>query len=112
MHERYLKYFWDTGSPIDIADKIKAISLLSSAYRLRRILEYASFPDLIKYPFEEVKSYMDNIPLDRLWTGEERKNFLKSLKPYIAQTSSWEEAIWSMLNDKYFDKQKAKNAET
>jgi len=87
MHERYHKYFWDgkDGWP--------------SHYQLRRIIEYASFPDLIKYPFGEVKLHIDKLNLEKLWTGEKRKQFMIFLKPYIYKSDSWEEAIRKMIDE-------------
>jgi len=87
MHERYNKYFWDGKEG------------WSPDYQLRRIIEYASFPDLIKYPFEEVKLHIDKINLDKLWTGNKRKMLMIYLKPYIKHSDSWEEAIKKMMDD-------------
>lgn len=57
MQDRFKKYFWDgtTG--------------WSEAYILRRILEAASFPDLIHYPFDKVKRHFDEIDIGKLRTG-------------------------------------------
>ena len=100
MHERYKKYFWDgkTG--------------WSDDFILRRIIEYASFPDLIKYPFEEVKKYIDAIPLNKLWTGEKRKKFMQYIKPYVHQSNSWDEAIHKMLEPAFENLHKMFDYET
>ena len=87
MHEIFHKYFWNGKENI------------SPDYQLRRIIEYASFDDLIKYSFDEVKLYIDKINLEKLWTGETRKMFMIHLKPYIKQSNTWEEAIKKMTND-------------
>ena len=70
MHDDLKKYFWD-GS----------IDSFSPQFRLCRVIEYASFPDLLKYPFEEAKSVIDQIPIDRLRISENRKriNFMEGL---------------------------------
>lgn len=85
MQERFTKYFWDGRNN------------LSPQFILRRLLEYASIPDLIHYPFSEVKMHFDEIPLEKLWTGEERKLYLKGIKPFIADSSSWAEAHMKMV---------------
>jgi hypothetical protein len=89
MQDRYNQYFWDgkTG--------------WSNEFRFRRILEYASFPDLIHYPFDDVKKYIDKIRIQSLWTGKLRKEFITHLKPYIQTSDSWEEAIQKMLEPAY-----------
>jgi hypothetical protein len=86
MQKRFHKYFWD------------GLDNWSPEFELRRILEYASFPDLIKYPFEEVKKNLPKLQLDRLRTGELRKEFIIKLAPYIKNASSWEEAIWAIVD--------------
>jgi hypothetical protein len=92
MHDRFRKYFWDGDTN------------WSPTFILKRILEYASFPDLIKYPFDEVKQHLPSINLHQLRTGETRKQYLITLAPYIPNAQSWEEAIWAMLDDLYFNK--------
>ncbi|MBI4648771.1 MAG: hypothetical protein HY738_19830 [Bacteroidia bacterium] len=87
MQRRYHKYFWDSKDG------------WSDCYILPRIIESASFPDLISYPFDEVKKYIDKIPLHKLWTGEKRKHFMIVLKPYIHISTSWEEAIQKLMDD-------------
>jgi len=62
------------------------------------MIEYASFPDLIKYPFDEVKKYINRLNPDRLWTGEERRKFIRLLLPYIEKSESWEEAVFAMVD--------------
>lgn len=81
MQERFKKYFWegDTG--------------WSDSFKLRRIIEVASFPDLINYPFEGVKKHLPGIDLDKLWTGPKRKEFMKRVAVHVPNSNSWEEAI-------------------
>ncbi len=79
------KYFWDGKEGF------------SGEFKLRRMIEYASFPDLIKYPFDEVKKYIKHLNPDRLQTGEERKRFIRLLLPYIEESDSWEEAVFAMV---------------
>jgi len=86
MHKALDKYFWDGKEGF------------SGEFRLRRIIEYASFSDLIKYPFDEVKKYINRLNPDRLWTGEERKRFIRLLLPYIEKSESWEEAVFAMVD--------------
>jgi hypothetical protein len=86
MHSALDKYFWDGKEG------------LSGEFKLRRIIEYASFPDLIKYPFDEVKKYINRINPDKLWTGEERKRFIRLIMPYVEKSDSWEEAVFTMID--------------
>lgn len=85
MLKQYDKYFWDgkTG--------------WSDGFIFRRIIEYASFEDLIQYPFSEVKLNIDTFQLEKLRTGQKRKDFMMFLKQYIHSSNSWEEAIQKML---------------
>lgn len=85
MQERFLKYFWD------------GIENTSPEFQLRRIIEYASFPDLIKYPFSEAKESISKINLETLRTGEERKELIQKLAPFIPIANDWEDAIWKMI---------------
>lgn len=80
------KYFWDGKENT------------SGAYRLRRMLEYASFPDLIAYPFEELRKYLDTIQVDRLRTSEKRKAFIKLIQPLVPQSESWDDVFDRILD--------------
>ncbi|HRK26227.1 MAG TPA: hypothetical protein PK239_02950 [Chitinophagales bacterium] len=95
MQKRFLKYFWDTGASTGIDP-----DTLSPTFRLKRLIEYASFPDLINYDFEEVKTYLPQINIDRLRANEYRKEMLKAIIPYLPTTNDWEEAIMQMFKDK------------
>ncbi len=87
MLDRYSKYFWDgkTGWTDD--------------FILRRVIESASFEDLINYPFDDLKLNFGKIPLQKLRTGESRKKFILYLSPFINISNSWQEAIEKMLAD-------------
>ncbi len=50
------KYFWDGASG------------MSEEFKLKRMLEYASFPDLLSYPLENLKKYISVIDVDKLRT--------------------------------------------
>jgi len=76
------KYFWD--SPIDT---------FSPEFRLIRILEYASFPDLFIYPFDNYKNLLPKINLDSCRIPESRKILLKAITPFLEESSSLDEAI-------------------
>ena len=80
------KYFWDGKTN------------LSESFKLRRIIEYASFPDLLTYPFENAKRYIADIDIQGLRADEKRKEFMKRLKPHIEKSESWENAIWKMID--------------
>jgi len=82
MPSDFRKYFWDGN-----------IDSFSPQFRLSRVIEYASFPDLLRYPFEEVKRVIDHISIEHLRVGESRKKFLSYMKPYVQMSDSWDEAI-------------------
>ena len=91
MHEALNKYFWDGKENI------------SEKYKLRRIIEYASFPDLLKYPFDDVKKYLPDLNIDKLRTGEKRKNFIKIILPHLSDFDSWEDIIWGIVAPRFKD---------
>ena len=84
------KYFWDGRSN------------LSDEFVVRRILEYAAFPDLLNLPFETLKSCLRRIDLDQLRTSEKRKQFLKVILPYFGTADSLEGAVFQLI-EHYFD---------
>ncbi len=84
MHDPLKKYFWD------------GTENLSEGFKLRRIIEYASFPDLIRYPPDKLKIYLDSIDVDSLRTSDKRKRFIRLISPYIAESETWEEIIFKM----------------
>ncbi|MCU0643104.1 MAG: hypothetical protein MUC94_02485 [bacterium] len=85
MQKRFAKYFWD-------GDKN-----LSNKFMLIRILEYASFPDLIAYPFEELKKLLPTANIDRIRTSEKRKGFLKLITPFLADATNWDELFNQLI---------------
>ena len=82
MPDNIDKYFWD--SPIET---------FLPKFRLMRILEYASFPDLFSYPFDDFKTLLAKIELDSFRIPESRKILLECIRPFLADSSSLEEAI-------------------
>ena len=82
MLSNFKKYFWDGNE-----------DSFSPQFRLSRVIEYASFPDLLRYPFEEVKIVINHISIEHLHIGESRKKFLFYIKPYVQMSDSWDEAI-------------------
>lgn len=81
MQEKHHKYFWD------------GTASYTPAARVRRIIEYASFPDLIDYPFDEFKDGIRSLDINSLRTSENRKKFIKLAAPYFAVSRSWEDLI-------------------
>jgi len=79
------KYFWDGDGSI------------SEAYKLKRILEYASFPDLITYPVEDLKKVLPAIDIDGLRTSQKRKEFIKLIMPFLSDAQSWENMIHRLI---------------
>lgn len=87
MRKELKKYFWD------------GLDNISQKFILKRILEYASFPDMIKLDYDILSENIGNINLDRLRTDIKRILFIKTLLPYIPESSSWEECIEKMLRN-------------
>jgi hypothetical protein len=79
------KYFWDGKQN------------LSDEFVVRRMLEYAAFPDLLKIPFETFKNCLLHLNLDRLRTSEKRKKFLKVIRPYLETAESLEDAVLQLI---------------
>ena len=75
------KYFWDGTLKI------------SEEHKLRRLLEYASFPDLIAYPFENLHKYLPAVNIDRLRTSQKRKDFIKLILPHLPYSHTWDDVI-------------------
>jgi len=88
MQKEYKKYFWDSSK-----------ESFSKEYQLNRIIEYASFPDLIKYPFDEMKKNINKVNINSLRTGYSRVKLIQMLKPYILKSRSWEEVMNKYLAD-------------
>ena len=85
MPDRAARYFWD------------GTENLSPRFQVMRMIEYASFPDLINFPFDVVRSCIDTIDVERLRTSDERKRFIALAKRYIGSSDRWEEVIEKMI---------------
>jgi len=96
MRKIYHKYFWDV-SPL-YPQKEKDINRLSPAYKLKRIIEYASFPNFIQYPFSEFKDHIDEIDIDKFWQQGKREKLIRELLPYVKDSDSWEELFKKYIN--------------
>jgi hypothetical protein len=79
------KYFWDGSENLSIR------------FKVQRIVEYASFPDMINYPFKEFQEGMEKIDPAKLRTSENRKRFITMAKPHIAGSQNWEEIVEKMI---------------
>ena len=78
---RLAKYFWDhTRDASDI-------------FKLKRLLEYASFPDLLSIPFEFVKGNIKRIDVDKLRTSQTRRRFVREIQQYIDVSGNWDDAL-------------------
>jgi hypothetical protein len=78
------KYFWDNTRNA------------SEIFKLKRLLEYASFPDLLKIPFEILKFNIHHIDVERLRTSETRRRFVKEIQNYIHSSRDWDETIFKI----------------
>jgi len=85
MPNKLDKYFWDGDGSI------------SEAYKLKRILEYASFPDLITYLVEDLKKALPAIHVDGLRTSSQRKEFIALIMPFLSDAQSWEDMIHRLI---------------
>lgn len=75
------KYFWDhTQSASDF-------------FKLKRLLEYASFPDLLLIPFEFLKSNIKRIDAEKLRTSQTRRRFVREIQNYIDASGNWDETL-------------------
>ncbi len=86
------KYFWDGSQN------------LSDEFIIRRMLEYAAFPDLLQLPFDRLKMYLRHHNPDQLRTSEKRKQFLKVILPYLGTADSLEDAVFQLIAH-YFAKE-------
>lgn len=84
IDKRLEKYFWD--GKINISD----------AYFVKRIIEYGSFPDMLKIPFSVFVKEIRDIDLSKIRASEKRKKFLKLLLPHLENAGSWREIIYKM----------------
>lgn len=79
------KYFWDGSEN------------LSTPFKVQRMIEYGSFPDLINFPFKIFLEGLEKIDLEKLRTSEKRKKFMLMAKPYLVDSQSWEEVVEKMI---------------
>jgi hypothetical protein len=79
------KYFWDGSEN------------LTTRFKVKRMIEYGSFSDMINFPFKEFQEGFDKIDPEKLRTSEKRKKFIIMAKPYIAGSQSWEEIVEKMI---------------
>lgn len=84
IDKRLEKYFWDGKSNI------------SDAYFVKRVIEYGSFPDILKIPFSTFAKEISRIDISRIRASEKRKRFLKLLLPHMKNAGSWREVIYKM----------------
>jgi len=82
IDSRLEKYFWDGTDNI------------TEAYFVRRIIEYGTFPDMLKIPFSVFVKEISELNIQKLRTSEKRKQFLTLLLPYLDNTVSWKELIY------------------
>ena len=78
------KYFWDHTQNA------------SDTFKLKRLFEYASFPDLIKIPLDFVKANIDSIDPLKLRTSETRIRFISKTKEVIDKCSSWDDVCYKI----------------
>lgn len=88
MQEIRDRLFWD-GSP----------ETFSREARVKRLFEYGSFPEIVRYPFEEIQTSLRSIQINLLRTSESRKKMLMYLKPYLLNSKSWSAALTSYIRD-------------
>ena len=82
------KYFWDHTQDA------------SAIFKLIRLLEYASFPDIIKIPFKDIKDNLREIDIKRLRASNIRKLFISKLQSVAPNCITWDEAIYAIIGIK------------
>ena len=83
-HPSLKKYFWDHTMSA------------SDGFKLKRLLEYASFPDLLKIPFDFVKCNIHTIDASKLRTSQTRTRFVKEIQKEIDHCRNWKETIFKI----------------
>lgn len=78
------RYFWDHTQNA------------SDAFKLRRLVEYASFPDLIKIPFDFVKTNIHQINPAQLRTSATRVRFIGKVKEVMVDCDTWDDAVYKI----------------
>ena len=84
IDKRLEKYFWDGKRNI------------SDTYFVKRVIEYGTFPDMLKIPFSIFAKEINKIDVSRIRASEKRKKFLKLLLPHLENAGSWKEIIYKM----------------
>jgi len=79
-----IKYFWDRTQNA------------SDLFKLKRLLEYATFPDLLKIPFEILKTNIQYIDAEKLRTSETRRRFVKEICNHIYSSNDWDETLFKI----------------
>lgn len=85
MPDTQNKYFWDGSEN------------LSTRFKVQRMIEYGSFPDMINFPFKAFQEEIEKIDLEKLRTSEKRKKFVMMAKPYVVDSQSWEDVVAKMI---------------
>ncbi|MGI6395408.1 MAG: hypothetical protein ACOX2F_11890 [bacterium] len=80
------KYFWDGSENI------------SNTFFVKRVLEYGSFPDILKIPLPLFVKEIKNIDIYKLRTSKKRILFLNLLMPHLDSAASWQDLIYKMAN--------------
>jgi hypothetical protein len=78
------KYFWDHTENA------------SDTFKLKRLFEYASFPDLLKLPFDFVKANLNGIDTSRLRTSQTRIRFIERMKGDIEGCNTWDDMVFKI----------------
>ncbi len=71
----------------------------SNLFRVQRILEYAWFPDILRYSYEEFKENINYINFNKLRTSEKRILLFKALLPYFEKCNSWDELFERFIEE-------------
>ena len=87
--ENLNKYFWDHSQNA------------SDEFKLKRLFEYASFPDLITIPFDFVKTNINRIEPSRLRTSETRIRFVTCIKEVIDNCENWDQTVYKIAGVQY-----------
>lgn len=79
------KYLWDGKEN------------MSDNFLIRRMIEYASFSDLIMLPTLQVYNFISNFNISRLRCDEKRKIYLIRILPFLKDTDDWQQATLKMI---------------
>jgi hypothetical protein len=89
LHPALEKYFWD-----------HTWNASSDTFKLKRLFEYASFPDLIKIPFDFVKSNIHRLDPEKLRAVQTRRRFVREIQNYIDESTGWDETVFKIAGIK------------